>query len=128
MNAMPSRTSILARRFSKSGRIQFHRRTRSWLATEPPTGSRLISNTTRRRTMAALSSTDGNRVDHVMEDDIQLPFPAATFDLVVSGQVLEHVRRVWIWFEEVARVTKPGGYVVTICPVSWPYHEAPVDC
>jgi hypothetical protein len=29
---------------------------------------------------------------------------------------------------ELARVTKRGGRVITISPVSWPYHEAPVDC
>jgi hypothetical protein len=29
---------------------------------------------------------------------------------------------------EVARVCKPGGLVVTINPVSWKYHLAPVDC
>jgi ubiquinone/menaquinone biosynthesis C-methylase UbiE len=46
----------------------------------------------------------------------------------VSGQVLEHVPRAWVWLEELARVTKPGGHVITINPVSWPYHEAPVDC
>jgi hypothetical protein len=25
-------------------------------------------------------------------------------------------------------VTKPGGLVITVSPVSWHYHEAPVDC
>ena len=25
-------------------------------------------------------------------------------------------------------MTKPGGHVVTIAPVSWEYHEDPVDC
>ena len=29
---------------------------------------------------------------------------------------------------ELARVTKPGGLVIVIGPVSWTYHEAPVDC
>ena len=29
---------------------------------------------------------------------------------------------------EVARVCKAGGIVITINPVSWPYHEAPIDC
>jgi hypothetical protein len=28
----------------------------------------------------------------------------------------------------VARVCKVGGTVITIAPVSWPYHEAPIDC
>jgi hypothetical protein len=27
-----------------------------------------------------------------------------------------------------ARIAAPGGHVITISPISWPYHEAPVDC
>lgn len=50
------------------------------------------------------------------------------FDVVLAGQVLEHVRRPWRWVPELARITKPGGLVILINPVSWPYHEAPVDC
>jgi len=30
--------------------------------------------------------------------------------------------------KEVARVCKPRGLVITVNPVSWPYHEAPYDC
>jgi hypothetical protein len=29
---------------------------------------------------------------------------------------------------ELARICKTGGTIITINPVSWPYHEAPVDC
>jgi ubiquinone/menaquinone biosynthesis C-methylase UbiE len=47
---------------------------------------------------------------------------------VLSGQVLEHVPRIWLWMREVARVCKPGGIVITINPVSWPYHKLPRDC
>jgi SAM-dependent methyltransferase len=73
-------------------------------------------------------AADGGAVDHTMSDRYSLPFAAGTFDVVVSGQVLEHVPKVWTWFAELARVCKPDGYVITINPVSWPYHEAPVDC
>jgi ubiquinone/menaquinone biosynthesis C-methylase UbiE len=30
--------------------------------------------------------------------------------------------------KEIKRVLKPGGRVITINPVSWPFHEAPIDC
>jgi SAM-dependent methyltransferase len=60
--------------------------------------------------------------------EYEFPIPNDTYDLVISGQVIEHVRKIWIWIKEVARVCKPGGIVVTINPVSWPFHEAPVDC
>ena len=73
-------------------------------------------------------AADGSGVDQYMTTEYVLPFPDESFDVVVSGQVLEHVRRIWAWFIEVARVCKPGGHVITVCPTSWPYHEAPVDC
>jgi len=38
------------------------------------------------------------------------------------------VAKIWRWMPELARVTKPGGLVITISPTSWPYHEAPIDC
>jgi SAM-dependent methyltransferase len=60
--------------------------------------------------------------------EYEFPVETASYDIVLSGQVIEHVRQVWTWVREVARVCKPGGLVVTINPVSWPYHEAPIDC
>jgi malonyl-CoA O-methyltransferase len=41
-----------------------------------------------------------------------LPFPAAAFDLVVSGLVLEHLRELGGFFAEARRVLRPGGRVV----------------
>ncbi len=61
-------------------------------------------------------------------DPYQFDIPSESYDLVISAQVLEHVRMPWRWMPELARVTKTGGRVVTIVPVSWTYHEAPVDC
>jgi SAM-dependent methyltransferase len=62
------------------------------------------------------------------ESEYRFPIPDDSYDVVVSGQVIEHVRKTWVWIKEVARVCKPGGTVITINPVSWPYHEAPIDC
>jgi cephalosporin hydroxylase len=73
-------------------------------------------------------ASDGSAVDHSMSDGYSLPFASGTFDVVVSGQVIEHVPKVWTWFAELARVCKPEGHVITVGPISWPYHEAPVDC
>ena len=60
--------------------------------------------------------------------EYEFPVESASYDIVLSGQVIEHVRQVWTWTQELARVCKAGGLVVTINPASWPYHEAPVDC
>src|SRR5918998_1346463 len=60
--------------------------------------------------------------------EYSFPIPENRYDIVLSGQVFEHVRRVWVWMRELVRVCKVGGVVITINPVSWPYHEAPIDC
>jgi len=60
--------------------------------------------------------------------EYQFPIPSDTFDIILSGQVIEHVRKIWLWIKEVARVCRPGGLVVTVNPVSWQFHEFPVDC
>ena len=60
--------------------------------------------------------------------EYSFPVPDNTYDVVVSSQVIEHVKKIWVWMKEVARVCKPNGLVITVNPVSWPYHEAPVDC
>jgi SAM-dependent methyltransferase len=61
-------------------------------------------------------------------DAYNLPVANDSYDVVFSAQVIEHVPRIWKWFPELARVTRPGGLVITINPTSWPYHEAPIDC
>lgn len=60
--------------------------------------------------------------------EYEFPVESASYDVVLSGQVIEHVRQIWVWIRELARVCRSGGLVVTIDPVSWPYHEAPIDC
>lgn len=60
--------------------------------------------------------------------EYEFPIPDGTYDLVLSSSVIEHVRKIWRWLPEVARVVRPGGLVVTISPISWEYHEDPVDC
>jgi SAM-dependent methyltransferase len=56
------------------------------------------------------------------------PIESEAADIVIAANVMEHVRKPWVWIREVARICKPGGYVITINPVSWPYHEYPIDC
>jgi ubiquinone/menaquinone biosynthesis C-methylase UbiE len=63
-----------------------------------------------------------------MIDPYNFPLKDAQYDIVLSGQVIEHVQKVWIWVNELKRVTKKGGLIIIINPVSWPYHEAPLDC
>ncbi len=50
------------------------------------------------------------------------------FSAVIASQVVEHVAKPWVWIKELARVTKVGGLVVLVCPVTWAQHRHPVDC
>lgn len=57
-----------------------------------------------------------------------IPVPAATYDIVYAANVMEHVRRPWVWIVELARVCASGGLVILIVPATWPYHPDPIDC
>lgn len=69
-----------------------------------------------------------SNLTYLQKDEYSFPIENDCYDIVVSGQVIEHVREIWKWLKEVKRVCKPGGLIIVINPVSWPYHEAPFDC
>lgn len=75
-----------------------------------------------------LDISDHPHLTYPNSAEYSFSIPNEAYDIVISGQVIEHVKRPWRWLREVARVTRPGGLVITINPVSWIYHEAPVDC
>lgn len=60
--------------------------------------------------------------------EYSFPVDSDVADIVIATNVMEHVRKPWVWIKELTRICKPGGYVITINPVSWPYHEYPIDC
>lgn len=66
--------------------------------------------------------------DYLMPDEYTLPIDDESFDLVVSTNVMEHVRKPWRWVPELARVLRPGGLMITVVPLNWPYHASPYDC
>jgi SAM-dependent methyltransferase len=71
---------------------------------------------------------DSPQLTYRNRDEYCFPIEAASYDLVLSAQVIEHVRKIWKWMAEVSRVCRPGGTIITINPVSFRYHEAPIDC
>ncbi len=79
-------------------------------------------------TWETLDIYDSPLLTYPKSDVYRFPIPDNHYDVVVSGQVIEHVARIWRWMPELSRITKPGGLVITINPVSWPYHKAPIDC
>lgn len=69
-----------------------------------------------------------DRISIIADDEYRYPIEDGVYDVVISTNVAEHVRKLWKWYPELCRVLKPGGHVITVSPISWPYHEAPVDC
>jgi SAM-dependent methyltransferase len=51
---------------------------------------------------------------------VDLPFPSASFDLVVSFDVFEHIRDSDAHLREVSRVLRPGGRYLVQTPSKWP--------
>ena len=55
----------------------------------------------------------------LIEQPYRLPFEDASFDLVVSNQVLEHVQDHDAAFREISRVLKPGATSLHLFPARW---------
>jgi len=71
----------------------------------------------------------GDNVDIVVADPYNWrELEDESFDIVISGQLLEHVEFFWILFKEMVRVLKPGGYMCVIAPKLQKQHRFPVDC
>jgi 2-polyprenyl-3-methyl-5-hydroxy-6-metoxy-1,4-benzoquinol methylase len=63
----------------------------------------------------------GSNVDIVGYENIK-----DKYDVVISGQVLEHVEKPWEWIKQVASYSKK--YVCIIVPHTWEEHRYPIDC
>jgi len=71
----------------------------------------------------------GKNVDIVLRDVYSWrEIKSASFDVVVSGQTLEHVEYPWMTVMEIARVLKPAGICCLIAPSAGPEHRYPLDC
>jgi ubiquinone/menaquinone biosynthesis C-methylase UbiE len=71
----------------------------------------------------------GKNVDVVITDNYSWhELKDNSFDVVISGQTLEHVGAPWLWFSEVKRVLCVGGLCCVIAPSAGPEHKYPVDC
>lgn len=68
---------------------------------------------------------DFNSADaDLLADAHAIPFRAATFDVVFSYAVLEHLYNPFIACSEIARVLKPGGVVVGTVSQGEPFHDS----
>ena len=69
-----------------------------------------------------------SRVTYQTINEYEFPIEDNYYDIIISGNVIEHVRKIWIWMKELSRVCKYEGLVITINPVSHPFHRIPYDC
>jgi SAM-dependent methyltransferase len=70
---------------------------------------------------------EGNNIDVVMRKPYRIPLRSRSFDVVLSGQVFEHVPFFWASLLEIARVLKPRGYFFMTLPSRGHVHSA-YDC
>ncbi|MEQ9813252.1 MAG: class I SAM-dependent methyltransferase [Azospirillaceae bacterium] len=70
----------------------------------------------------------GPNVDIVLDDPYVLPASDGSVDLLVSAQAFEHIEFFWLTFKEMARVLRPGGWILLLAPSRGPEHRYPVDC
>ena len=76
-----------------------------------------------------LDMSPGRGVDVVVRDPYAWNNVASRqYDVVMSGQALEHVEFPWATMLEVARVAKPGALIAVIVPSSGHEHRHPLDC
>lgn len=107
---------LLAARSSRAYGVEVDRQRYGRVATE--SGERLVA-----------ESTPASEVPmpDAWANGLQLPFAAASFDTVVSFQVLEHVPEPAVLMAEMARVLAPGGVLILTAPHIWGIHEEPHD-
>jgi SAM-dependent methyltransferase len=53
---------------------------------------------------------------------------AKAFDLVISGQLLEHLEFPLLAVQQMKAAVKVGGYIILIAPWEYGEHRYPIDC
>lgn len=69
----------------------------------------------------------GRNVDFVMKQPYRLPVPSNSTDVVISGQVFEHIPFFWASMLEIARILRPEGYAFITAP-SRGHRHSTYDC
>lgn len=71
----------------------------------------------------------GDNVDVVLRNHYQWSeLHSDSFDVVLCGQVFEHVPYFWVTAFEIGRVLKEGGLACIVAPSGGQEHRYPVDC
>jgi SAM-dependent methyltransferase len=71
----------------------------------------------------------GNNVDIVLKRPYHWEeIPDDFCDVLISGQVFEHIEFPWFTIQEIARVVRPNGIICIIVPSMQTLHRYPVNC
>ena len=71
---------------------------------------------------------DQTGIIHAVQDAQELTYPTSFFDVVLSVDVIEHVQDCRKAVREMARVCKPGGFVIVTAPsLRFPFLYDPVN-
>ena len=70
----------------------------------------------------------GPGVDRVATRPYRYPVASNSTDLVISGQVFEHIEFFWLAWLEMSRIVRRGGLIFLLAPSRGPEHRYPVDC
>jgi len=76
-----------------------------------------------------LDMVEGDNVDIVVKNAYKWDEVTDNFcDVIISGQMFEHVEFPWLTISEMARVLKPQGLICIIVPSMQGLHRYPVNC
>jgi SAM-dependent methyltransferase len=76
-----------------------------------------------------LDMEEGSNVDIVLKNPYDWnEIEEETFDIIISGQAIEHIEFFWITLSEMSRVLKQDGLLCLIAPNGFGEHRYPVDC
>lgn len=70
----------------------------------------------------------GENVDLIMPTPYEIPSQWGKFEVIISGQVAEHVQDIYKWLTTLRSALKPQGSLVIISPFIFQIHRYPVDC
>ena len=81
-------------------------------------------------TYTGLDFEDGHNVDIVVDDIYDwYEIEDNSYDVVICGQLFEHLGFFWLTMAEIDRVLRPGGFCCIIAPSEGPKHGAVnTDC
>jgi SAM-dependent methyltransferase len=71
-------------------------------------------------------NNEDKKVDKYYDGET-IPFDDEIFDIIISTQVLEHVKNPRQFIKESYRVLQDGGILFLTMPFVWPEHEKPFD-